>query len=351
MGKYLFVKNLLQNRIGHGDYLLKEFPTDRELSAEFECDTRTARKAVAELIEEGLLVRQSNGRPIVNVTLFARKQQLRIALLTVGFPTPFTGRWQRALEQALGARNGLLRPVTYRHMDDPIVGDTLEGFDGVFFGIPGADPTPHLLRTVARAQRPVVFLDSDMTAHGFPSLWLAAPQCVRQLLDHLDKQGHHKVAWLNTQPHGHVICQRLETWRQWTSRGNRAGRMIDEPVESFGSALHRAYEAAIHAIDTGGFNATALLCCTAEAAKGVYRALHERGMKVGSDLAVCSADDGAGEARYFVPSLTSLRDPDWMERGVKSWRGPLLVQPKQVPVFVGESTSGINGHSRVAAGN
>lgn len=361
MAKYLSVKHLLQRRIGHGDYLLKEFPTDRELSAEFECDTRTARKAVAELIQEGLLVRQRNGRPIVNVSLVSRKQQMRVALLTVGYPTPFTARWQRALEQALGMRGGLLRPVSYRHMDDPIVRDTLEGFDGVFFGLPGEDPTDHLLRAIARAERPVVFLDGDLSKHGFPSIWLAAPRAITLLLNHLVKRGHQKVAWLNTQPHVHVIQERFAAWQEWSSRGGRGGRVIDEPVASFESPLERAYHAALRALDTGGFDASALLCCTSAAAKGVYRALHDRGLKVGQDLAVCSADDGAGEAQYLVPSLTSLQDPDpapylsvcldWIERGGSDWQGPLLVQPKHVPIFLGESTNVPNGHSREQTGN
>ena len=347
--KYVQVADLLRRRITLGDYLLRDFPTDRELSAEFEVDTRTARKAVGRLIEAGLLVRQSNGRPAVKPPARAQRRGLRLALLTVSYPTPYTGRWQRAIEAAIGAHDSC-RLVTYSHLDDAVVKDTLEGFDGVFLGLPSGDPTAHFLRTVARARRPVVFLDSDRSAHGFPSLWLAAPALVTRLLDHVASLGHQRVACLNTQPHGPVIQQRLDAWQRWTDTQGQAGRIVAQSVESFGSATERAYLTTHRVLDDGGFDATALLCCTSAAAMGVYRALHERSITVGKDLAVCSADDGAGDAKFFVPSLTAIADPDpapylavcldWMRQGGRNWKGPLLVQPHDVALFIGESTAG-----------
>lgn len=346
--KYVQVADLLHRRITLGDYHLRDFPTDRELSAEFEVDTRTARKAVARLIEAGLLARQSNGRPAVRPPARAERVGLRLAWLTVSYPTPYTARWQRAIEAAIGPGDSC-RVVTYNHLDDAVVKETLEGFDGVFFGLPSGDPTHHFLRTVARSKRPVVFLDSDLSAHGFPSLWLAPPSLVTRLLDHLASLGHERIACLNTQPDGPVIRQRLDVWQRWTAARGQAGRLVAQSVEPFGSATERAYVTTLRVLDDGGFNATALLCCTSAAAMGVYRALYERGIVVGKDLAVCSADDGAGDAKYFVPSLTSIADRDaapylavcldWMREGGRDWKGPLLVQPHDVSVFIGESTA------------
>lgn len=342
------VTRLLEQRIQHGDYLMREFPTDRQLSTEFQVDTRTARKAVARLIESGLLIRQANGRPAVKSPADAAAT-LRIAMLSVAYPSPYTWRWQRAISELVVRRMGMFRPVTYVHTDDAIVGDTLEGFDGIFFGPSGNDPTPHLLRTVERAGRPTVFLDADLSAYGYPSLWLTPPTFTTRLLEHLAEKGHRRIACLNTQAHNAVTETRLDCWRSWTLSRGMAGRLIDDPAESFGSPVERAYLSAKATVANGGFDATALLCCTSAAAKGVYRALHEAGLEVGRDLAVCSADDGVGEAPFFIPSLTSLADPDplpyvatcldWMQRGGRDWHGPLLVQPKDVPLVIGESTS------------
>jgi len=351
--KFARVSALLERRVRHGDYLLKDFPTDRQLAAEFGVDTRTARKAVAKLIDAGLLVRQANGRPAICRVAHREVGTLRIAMLSVAYPSPYTWRWMRVIGEAAAARGWMFRPVTYTHVEDPVVADTLDGFDGVFFGLPGVDPTEHLLRTVTRPGRPVVFLDADLSAHGLPSLWLSAPShAADRLMAHLEGLGHQRVACLNTQPHNAVTDARIAAWRAWSEERGMAGALIDEPVESFGSPVERAYQTARAALCDGRAGlggATALLCCTAAAAKGVYRAAHECGLRIGPDLAVCAADDGAGDAPFFVPSLTSIRDPDptpyveqcldWLAAGGQDWRGPLLTQPADVPLFVGESTA------------
>ena len=346
--KFESISKLLQRRIEHGDYLLKDFPTDRQLAAEFEVDTRTARKAVARLIEGGLLVRKPNGRPAV-ASDGEQSGTMRIAMLSVAYPSPYTWRWQSAISELAMRRTWMFRPITYTHLDDTIVPHTLGGFDGVFIGPSSNDAPGPLLRTVERIGTPVVFLDSDLSQAGHPSLWLAPPSFTDRLLEHLAQRGHKRIACLNTQPHNAVTDIRISAWRKWTTAHGAAGKLIDQPVQAFGSTVERAYQAAKHTLAEGGFDATALLCCTSAAAKGVYRAMHEAGLQVGRDLAVCSSDDGVGESPYFIPSLTSLQDPDptpylnvcldWMERGGKDWKGPLLVQPKKVPLMIGESTS------------
>lgn len=351
MPKYARVANLLQQRIAYGDYFLKGFPTDRDLSAEFEVDTRTARRAVATLIEAGLLERQPNGRPAVVSVSGVKHDTLRIAMLSVAYPTPFTARWQDAIDTALESRNSLFRLVTYTHLDDTVVTDTLENFDGIFFGLPGGNPTEHVLRTVRRANKRVVFLDRDMSAEGFPSIWLASPAYTQQLLDHLGHRGHTRVACLNTQTHGSVIEARIGIWQRWTAARNTACRLVDHGRRRFYSPVDEAYRATIATLDDGGFDATALFCTTLAAAKGANRAFYERGIKVGKDIYVCAADDGAGEARFMTPSLTSITDHDpapylakcidWMEKQ-SDWTGPLLLQPDVVHLFIGESTAGVD---------
>lgn len=350
--KYQQVSKLLERRILNGDYLLKDFPTDRQLSAEFQVDTRTARKAVAKLVDIGLLVRQSNGRPAVMRQVrsgHAQKRHMRIALLSIAYPTPYTLRWQRSIQRLVDQHDWMLRQVTYTHLDDAIISDTLEGFDAVFFGMGGEDPTPHLLRTIERSGKPVVFLDNDLSDYGFPSIWLASPALTTNLLIHLKDRGHQRIACLNTQPHNAVTNMRIHAWQTFTSQHAEPGKLIDVPADPFTSPVERAYQAAKQVIHDGGFDATALLCCTSPSATGVYRAMHEARLQVGRDLAICSADDGAGAAAYFVPSLTALQDPDptaylsvcidWIDTGGRNWKGPLLVQPREVPIFIGESTT------------
>jgi LacI family transcriptional regulator len=81
--------------------------------------------------------------------------------------------------------------------------------------------------------------------------------------------------------------------------------------------------------------------------------MRDRNIRVGTDVSVCVVND-EGLARYLSPSITSIQMPDpmlylsacmdWMKRKTSSgnqgdgWVGPLLLQPSQAPLFIGEST-------------
>src|SRR5205807_225087 len=92
---------------------------------------------------------------------------------------------------------------------------------------------------------------------------------------------------------------------------------------------------------------TALCCTTAPAAIGAMRAMRDRRIEVGKDVSVGVIND-EGLGRYLSPSLTSIEMPapepylavclDWMRRAGAGWVGSLLLQPQQLPLYVGEST-------------
>ena len=92
---------------------------------------------------------------------------------------------------------------------------------------------------------------------------------------------------------------------------------------------------------------TAWLCITTPPALGAMRAILDKGLQPGCDIAVCSIN-GESIASVLNPPLTSLEpaDPapylsiciDWMMRGGGHWQGPLLMRPHEVPLIIREST-------------
>ena len=111
--------------------------------------------------------------------------------------------------------------------------------------------------------------------------------------------------------------------------------------------IQQAYKAMDEILSAPQRKETAWFCTTALAAVGAMRAIFDHGLVPGQDLAIC-ADSGEGFAAMLNPSLTVLEsiDPtpfinyclEWMMRPTQSWQGPLLMQPLDVPLFVGEST-------------
>jgi DNA-binding LacI/PurR family transcriptional regulator len=348
MPNYKHIASLLENRIRHGDYFLKEVPTQRELADEMSASPMTVRKAFSHLMEKGLLVQQTNKRLTVSAKSCSSRKQTRIALLGTPYPDPYQEQWHLWLSQIAGEKNFFVRMIGYCHWDDTVILDTLEGFDGVFlYPLPEEIPE-HLIEQIKRMGKPVVVFGRDTSFHGIPSLRLTTPEMVRRLLEHVGSLGHKRVHCLNTQPVETVIQNRIEQWQLWLAAHGCEGKLINEPVKAFSSAIQQGYLTVKRLLDAGERLDSALFCTTSESAVGAMRAIQDHGLKVGKDISVCSAEDDAGRAPYLAVSLTSLkdRDPkpylsvclDWMLRGGKNWIGPLMVQPEDAIVFAGEST-------------
>jgi DNA-binding LacI/PurR family transcriptional regulator len=348
MANYKHIAGLLENRIRHGDYFLKEVPTQRELADEMSASPMTVRKAFSHLMKKGLLVRQTNKRLTVNQKDRQTKKQLRIALLVNAYPDPYQEQWQLWLSRMAEEKGFFFRAIGYCHWDDTVIMDTLEGFDGVFL-LPISDEMPeHLIEQIRRVGKPLVIFGRDMTHVGIPTLRLTTPEMVRRLLDHVGSLGHRQIHCLNTQPVDEVIRHRIEQWQLWMAAHGQAGRLINEPVKSYSSAIQQSYQTVKKVLTAGESLATAIFCITSEAAVGAMRAIQDYGLKVGKDISVCAAEDDAGRGPYLPISLTSLKDRDpkpylsvcveWMLRGGTDWIGPLLVQPADAIVFAGEST-------------
>jgi DNA-binding LacI/PurR family transcriptional regulator len=347
MAKFKNIANLLENRIRHGDYLLKEVPSERELALEVKVSHMTARKAILYLVEKGLLVRQANKRLAVRPKGAGQKKQLQIALLVPAFPSPYIEQWHRWLEEMSSELNYQVRVVGYTHWDESVILDTLEGFGGTFM-LPLCDEIPEsLITSMKQIGHPLVMLAQDLSNQGIPSLRMTSPQMVQKLLDYLGSLGHRRIDCLNTQPVEQVVRDRIEQWQLWMAAHGEKGRLHNIPVKSFGSAMRQAYETVKGLLTSKEYLSPAIFCTVSGAAIGAIRALYEHGLQVGKDVSVCSAEDWADTAPFLTPALTCLMDRDpksylsvcieWMVRGGKDWVGPLLVQPGEGLVFQGET--------------
>lgn len=348
MPKYDQVAEQLKHRILQGDYALRGLPAERQLAAECGVAHMTARRAVQQLIEEGFLVRRPNGR--IDVKCDDEKHNLnpQFAFLAAAFHSRPTEGWHNSISRVAEENSAVLRHVIYRHWDDPVIGDALESFDGAFL-LPSSEPMPPaLLRRLTQAKKPLVILEEDLSGLGIPSVRQSSPSVVQCVLDHLEEQGHRRIDCLNVQPHHSVVEQRIAQWQVWMAAHHLEGSLHDEPVQPFGDPWAQAYITMRRVLAEGEFNAEALLCITMAAAIGGMRAMHEVGLRAGTDVAV-AVIGGEGVAAYQVPSITAIEAQDltpfirlcmdWMLKGGGAWRGPLLMQPAVPNLVIRESTS------------
>ena len=123
--------------------------------------------------------------------------------------------------------------------------------------------------------------------------------------EHLLALGHERVAVITGLPG--LVCsrERLEGYRAAMAR---VGLAVDEALVHHGDFQagggHRA-AAALLALDEPP---TAVFAGSDMQASGVYRAAHERGLRVPQDLSVVGFDD-VSLAQHLSPALTTVRQP------------------------------------------
>jgi DNA-binding LacI/PurR family transcriptional regulator len=340
------VAQILESRIHHGDYLLKEIPAERELAKEVGVSRETVRKAVSGLIERGLLKREANGRILASESTESNHRVRRIAFLSNSFPSPYSERWHRAILQMTQKRGWTCRHVAFAHQNDPLIEQTINSFDGTFL-MPGGPLDEHVIQLLEQAQRPLVILDSDYSARKLASIWLSSPLFIRCLFDYLYDMGHRQVACLNTQQLSPVIETWIGQWEQWKLMNHCDGPLINDAVAAYELTEDRAYEVVLERIKRNTLDCTAMFCTTGVMAMAAMRAIHDCGLIVGKDISVCAASSHAGQARYMIPRLTCLMDVnpanyldvclDWFDRDTDQWVGPYLLEPHEPCLFKGES--------------
>lgn len=345
--RYQKVANIVRKRIVHGDYALKPIPSERSLAQELGVNAMTARHGLQILEKEGLLIRQANGRVVVQKAQNGVKKHLNFAFLVPTLASHWIENWRLAIEKVTSHLHCNVRTVVYMHWDDPLLLDALNGFDGVFLD-PSPEPMPASVSEQLRSKKhPVVVVDQDFSGQGIPSIQLFPPAFTQKLLDHLEALGHRNIGCLNTQPDNPVVTGRINVWRFWMEAHDFPGRLVNDAVAPYGDAMRRGYETMSRILAEPRREETAWLCTTVDCAIGAMKALHDHGLQPGRDIAICAAN-GEGVAEYYYPPITALEAGDstpflslcvrWMLNGGRSWQGPLLMQPTEIPLFIREST-------------
>lgn len=345
---YTKVKDILQARILAGEYVVRDLPGERKIAAETGVSYMTARKAVTELIDERILARRPNGTLIVHPTYRDAHAVASAVLLVPAYPSSHLARCRIEISRIATEHRVRLRTIEYTYWYDSIIADAIQGADGLFI-IPSTEELPdHLIDTFSGPSSRVVFFDADMSTHGIPSIRLFAEAHFKALFDHLWDTGRRRVDCLNTQGHNDEILQRLSSWRAWVDGREAQGEVWDRPVAPFEDPIESAYKIVLEHAEDPESLPDALVCTTYPTAVGAVRALRDRGIDVGRDIAVCSMNIEF-PGRYGSPSITGLEFPniepllanvfEWFRRDNAGWEGEHLIVPHEPSLFVGETTA------------
>ena len=342
--KYTEVMSVIQRRIREGDYLLSNIPGERKIAEETGVSYMTARRAVLNLLDQKVLIRRPSGALDVHPEYVRRAKPAEVVLLYPAYPSTYLTQL-RGLVSDFAQKIGIpLRPTQFVHWDETTVTEAPQQARGTLI-IPYGPDIPSRLVEHFKSNK-VAILDGDFTDVGLPSIRVFSNRCIERVMEHLYRLGHRHVDCINTQNRNPEIDRRIEIWERWLRRRNLKGRLWDDPAPVFTDPTVVAYRLMTTLISGRKTTATAFIGTTCPAAIGAARACWERGVEVGRDVSICAINIEP-PANFFCPSITGLNTPDLSDvlgrcfkwfLGGNSYRGPLLMEPKESSLFVGEST-------------
>lgn len=351
--RYKQVAALFRERVKRGDYHLREIPSTRAIAAEVGVSHIVARKALELLVEEGSILRSPNGRLQPN----ADSDGPDFAILIPAYPTGYRSQVMLSVARVAKKRGWNPRQVVYVHWGDVSTDAATRAFPGVLLFAVAEDIPDGIAGRLARNSARLATVNLDLTHVGAPCLKVFSEANFRDLFEHVYRLGHRRIGCFNAQPSDPIIRDRIRMWRDWSTAKGVAGPCINRPVASYESAIAGAYASAQSMFDgdADARDCPVWFCPTAPVARGLMRAMVDRGLTPGVDRSVVGPEENQ-EASFNIPRLTSIamadldlrieRLLDWLVTGQNLDPGSLLL-PQRTTLNLGETvatvTSGDNG--------
>ena len=302
--KYVQIAELLKGRIRQGDYAFTAFPGAHKIAKETGCSYLTVRQAVQRLLDEQVLRRLPTGRLEVCETA-AEARAKKVALIR---PSWELNKWDHQIYVTAKEYNCQFQTVFYSHLDDPVIFEALDGdFDLLIVCCERTDSL--FIEKLKRHRDRVITLFTDLTGHGLRCLNGMPPAKIHDLIAHLRKLGHRRIACFNSHPVNQTVQTRIDEWQKALDALGLQGTLYNYPCEWFSFAYTHGRQKMSDVLAGGKFDATAIFCPSTDCAIGVLRALHDHGLKVPREVSLCSFGDGE-RAAVAIPAITVIDDPD-----------------------------------------
>lgn len=160
---------------------------------------------------------------------------------------------------------------------------------------------------LAQNSIPFVSLGKGETAAEFPYVDILDTNGMLQLVTHLVEKGHRRIAFIGATPELVIHADRFKGYQQ-----GLAGAQIpfDPALVLQGDLTEEGgYQAAMELM-TRPQKPTAIIGCNDLTALGVLRAAKDKGIYIGTELAIAGYD-GIKETEYTNPPITTLYQPTY----------------------------------------
>ncbi|GHC01661.1 GntR family transcriptional regulator [Cerasicoccus arenae] len=307
----LIKRMVLSGEVGHNQQLQPEL----EICRETNLSRTTVRKAISDLVNEGLLVRYRGRGTFVNISRTSSQKKL-LALLCCQYPN-VSGAYNLLIQgaQEAASRLGyqLLLANDYNeteaaleqamHLNELRVAGTII----VPLQTPTSNnPTSRIIRALRQAGQQVVLLDENSSDDELVSVVSQNRESMRELTMHLVQRGYRRIAFL-TGTKTQEVAEREMGFRQAMEE-----KGLEVPPEYFLEVAGRdPASQGRQEIDVFMAMRTppeAIVCLHDLIALNAMGRCAERGWRVPQDIAIVGFDD-LPQAQMSSPPLTSVHQP------------------------------------------
>ena len=309
--RYILIRDEITRRIEAGELQQGErIPSLREMGEEFSVSSITARRALLDLLNEGIVQRRGG----LGAFVTGLRRRARIVVVIIGYSEKAwrqnsgsfgqlvggiaSSMWEHeALLTVLPVNDPMTAPMALRQLlhDQPV--------DGLLFRVAG-DVDWRVLDIPAEQELGAVLIKRTQPGTGVPAVLSDARKAGSLAVEHLVGLGHRRIGLLSA-------TASTDTYRDHKAgfietldgHGIRVGRELVSAVTSVFDEDRRI--AAERLLDLEE-PPTAIVCNADFLALDVYEVASARGLRIPEDLSVVSFDD-MEFAQHLAPPLTTVR--------------------------------------------
>lgn len=302
--KYVFAENKIREDISNG-ILCDDLPGERILAKQLGISYMTARKAIDNLVDAGLLVRIPGKGTYVNRLKPKEKKSHTIAFflddrIKEGIASPYYSLVFNAIEKEATNRGYTL--MFFSDFEHFSALQTIKKIDGAIISC-----FPRLENKIRslKALLPMVVIDNSAADKSIPSVIIDNYSGVVDAVTYLCSLGHERIGFISGLQDSDVGMHRLRGYKDVLERHGLegGGELLYE-----GDYSHVSGEQGARWLLQRPRPPTALVCANDAMAIGAMKASWELGLEVPDDVSVVGFDDIA-VASKVRPPLTTLAAP------------------------------------------
>lgn len=312
--KYITIKNRIKEDIEKGTYTGK-LPGERVLAKELTASYMTVRKAVNELVEEGILHKLTTKGTFVSHRKMSPKITRNIGFfldkgIKQGVSSPYYSLVFKALEETV-RKNGYTISL-FTNFDDLNPLKNQKKIDGVIICC-----FPRIEDNVQDVKKyfPIVLLDNIAADKSIPSVTIDNFNSCYQSTEYLLSLGHKRIGFVTGLMDSDVCKDRLLGYKKAISANGSPG---DKTLIHKGDYSYESGELAGKYFLSLSKPPTAIVCANDSMAIGVMKAIQEKGCRIPDDISIIGFDDIEVASKVY-PTLTTNAAPieNMAEKAIK----------------------------------